>query len=234
MDGPVAVVGGSGKVAQQCVKQLVAKDHKVVAVGRDASKLEELFGPSPLVKCVSADVEKPETLKAAFQGVSGVINASSGKGYWSAEGVDNKGSGNVAQAARAAGAKHVVMVSSALVTTKNRLNPVRMMLNSFRWGLMDSKLRGEDRLRNSGIPYTVVRPGGLTDDGGGASQLLINQGDKGSPGRVSRADVAAVCIAALEHPEKSAGRTIELAAQFADPPTPLTTVFDGTVPDSTA
>lgn len=78
MDGPVAVVGGSGKVAQQCVKQLVAKDHKVVAVGRDASKLEELFGPSPLVKCVSADVEKPETLKAAFQGVSGVINASSG------------------------------------------------------------------------------------------------------------------------------------------------------------
>lgn len=63
---------------------------------------------------------------------------------------------------------------------------------------------------------------------------VSDQGDKGSPGRVSRADVAAVCIAALEHPEKSAGRTIELAAQFADPPTPLTTVFDGTVPDSTA
>ena len=78
VDSPVAVVGGSGGVAQQCVKQLLAKDHQVVAVGRDAAKLQGLFGSSPLLKCISADVEQPDTLKAAFAGVSAVINASSG------------------------------------------------------------------------------------------------------------------------------------------------------------
>lgn len=55
---------------------------------------------------------------------------------------------------------------------------------------------GEEVLRKSGLPYTVVRPGGLTDDPAGQAQLAVAQGDKSS-GRVARADVAAVAVAAL-------------------------------------
>lgn len=51
-------------------------------------------------------------------------------------------------------------------------------------------------LRKSGLPYAVVRPGGLTDDPAGQAQLAVAQGDKSS-GRVARADVAAVAVAAL-------------------------------------
>lgn len=55
---------------------------------------------------------------------------------------------------------------------------------------------GEELLRKAGLPYTVVRPGGLTDDPAGQAQLAVAQGDKSS-GRVARADVAAVAVAAL-------------------------------------
>lgn len=42
------------------------------------------------------------------------------------------------------------------------------------------------------------------------------QGDQGSPGRVSRADVASVAIAALDHREVSDRKTIELASKASD------------------
>ena len=35
---------------------------------------------------------------------------------------------------------HVVLVSSALVTPKNRFSPIRLILNNIRWGLMDAKV----------------------------------------------------------------------------------------------
>ncbi len=70
-----------------------------------------------------------------------------------------QGVANTAEAAKKVGAERVVLVSSALVTPKNRFHPIRLILNNIRWGLMDSKYRGEELLRKSSVPYTIVRPG---------------------------------------------------------------------------
>ena len=48
---------------------------------------------------------------------------------------------------------------------------MRVLLNNIRWGLMDEKLNGEEALRASGAPYTIVRPGGLTNQPGGKAKL---------------------------------------------------------------
>lgn len=45
------------------------------------------------------------------------------------------------------------------------------MLNNMRYGLMDEKLAGEAALRDSGVPFTIVRPGGLVDKEGGKAEL---------------------------------------------------------------
>ena len=42
-------------------------------------------------------------------------------------------------------------------------HPIRMILNNVRWGLMDAKFAGEELLRGSALPYTVVRPGGCPE-----------------------------------------------------------------------
>jgi uncharacterized protein YbjT (DUF2867 family) len=60
---------------------------------------------------------------------------------------------------------------------------------------------GENTLRSSGVPYTIVRPAGLSNAPGGQSELIIGQGDHPLKGRaqISRADVARVCVEALRY-----------------------------------
>jgi uncharacterized protein YbjT (DUF2867 family) len=74
-----------------------------------------------------------------------------------------------------------------------------MFLNLLSGDALKWKAKGEAHLRASGVPYTIVRPGGLVDEPGGQTGLDFQQGDEGS-GRIARADVAAVMIAALDRP----------------------------------
>ena len=41
--------------------------------------------------------------------------------------------------------------------------------------MMDAKLKGEDYLRKSGVPYTIVRPGGLSNDLPGQVRLVAGE-----------------------------------------------------------
>lgn len=97
-----------------------------------------------------------------------------------------------------------VLVSSAGVTRPGRpgLNleeePPAVRLNDQLGGILTWKLRGEEAVRASGIPYTIVRPCALTEEPGG-KQLVFEQGDN-IRGKVSREDVAELCIQALAQP----------------------------------
>ena len=62
--------------------------------------------------------------------------------------------------------------------------------------ILMAKAAGEAALRSSGVPYTIVRPGGLTDEPGGKNTVAFAQADSGM-GRIPRADVATVCVEAL-------------------------------------
>ncbi|KAK4399270.1 hypothetical protein Sango_1402500 [Sesamum angolense] len=57
---------------------------------------------------------------------------------------------------------------------------------------------GEDLIRESGIPYTIVRPCALTEEPAGAD-LIFDQGDN-ITGKISREEVARICVAAIESP----------------------------------
>lgn len=58
---------------------------------------------------------------------------------------------------------------------------MRLLLNALRWRLMDAKWAGEAALRGSGLPFAIVRPGGLTNGAPGEAQL-----DAGARARGSR------------------------------------------------
>ncbi|KAF6173138.1 hypothetical protein GIB67_028436 [Kingdonia uniflora] len=57
---------------------------------------------------------------------------------------------------------------------------------------------GEDLIRESEIPYTIIRPCALTEEPAGAD-LIFEQGDN-ITGKISREEVAHICVAALESP----------------------------------
>ncbi|NEQ23470.1 MAG: NAD(P)H-binding protein, partial [Microcoleus sp. SIO2G3] len=98
-----------------------------------------------------------------------------------------------------------ILVSSAGVTRPNRpdLNleeePPAVRMNDQLGGILTWKLRGEDVVRSSGLPYTIIRPCALTEESGGQT-LRFDQGDN-LKGKVSREDIAALCVAALKLPQ---------------------------------
>ncbi|CAO2823499.1 unnamed protein product [Amaranthus hypochondriacus] len=95
-----------------------------------------------------------------------------------------------------------VHVSSAGVTRPDRpgldlsKQPPAVRLNKELDFILTYKLKGEDLLRESGIPYTIVRPCALTEEPAGAD-LIFGQGDN-ITGKISREEVARICVAALE------------------------------------
>ncbi|AKG20639.1 CIA30 family protein [Calothrix sp. 336/3] len=94
-----------------------------------------------------------------------------------------------------------VLVSSAGVTRPGRpgINldeePPAVRLNDQLGGILTWKLKGEDSIRNSGIPYTIIRPCALTEEAGN-KEIIVEQGDN-IRGKISRDDVAEICLQAL-------------------------------------
>ncbi|XP_020689800.1 uncharacterized protein LOC110104866 isoform X3 [Dendrobium catenatum] len=97
-----------------------------------------------------------------------------------------------------------VHVSSAGVTRPDRpgldlsKQPPAVRLNKELNFILTYKLKGEDLIRESGIPYSIIRPCALTEEPAGAD-VIFDQGDN-ITGKISREEVARICIAALESP----------------------------------
>eukprot|EP00879_Flechtneria_rotunda_P021789 GHRR01022975.1.p2 GENE.GHRR01022975.1~~GHRR01022975.1.p2 ORF type:complete len:185 (+),score=65.55 GHRR01022975.1:299-853(+) len=106
-----------------------------------------------------------------------------------------------------------VHVSSAGVTRPNRpgidveQEPPAVKLNDALGGLLTYKLAGEDVVRSSGVPAAIVRPCALTEEPAGAP-VQIDQGDT-IKGKISREDVAELCVSLLEQPVAT-GVTFEI------------------------
>ncbi len=109
-----------------------------------------------------------------------------------------------------------ITISSAGVTRPGRpgLNleeePPAVRMNDQLGGILTWKLRGEDAVRESGIPYTIIRPCALTEEPGGQA-LIFEQGDN-IRGKVSREDIAELCVEVLEQP-KACNITFEVKEQ---------------------
>ena len=71
-----------------------------------------------------------------------------------------------------------------------------------------AKGKADAELQASGLDYTIIRPGRLTDDPGSGRVTLAEQVDRG---QVSRDDVAAVLVAALDEPA-TIGKTLALVS----------------------
>ena len=209
----VLVAGATGKTGALVVAQLQAKGYPVRAFVRDAAKAAERLGPE--VEAVVGDLKDRASIAAALDGVDAIINAA-GSGAPAAadnmpEHVDFEGARNLADAAAAAGVGHYVLVSSMGATQDDhQLN--RLFNNILIW-----KRRGEEAVAASGIPYTIIRPGGLNDGPGNEQTVIFEQGDLPGPEKaISRADVARVCVATLQD-EEARNKVFEIYARDGEP-----------------
>jgi uncharacterized protein YbjT (DUF2867 family) len=124
--------------------------------------------------------------------------------------VDNVGTCRLIDAAKQAGIKKVVMVSSILTNGRawgQEKSPGFVVTNAF-GNVLDEKLVAEKYLRASGIDYTIVRPGGLKAKAPSGA-LLISGEDTLLAGEISRDLVADVCVASLTD-KKASNKVLEI------------------------
>jgi uncharacterized protein YbjT (DUF2867 family) len=207
----VLVAGATGRTGQHVVRQLLDDGYKVRALVRDRDSAFENLGPD--VELIVGDVTMPDSLEPAFAGASKVISAigsTTKEGPGSPEFIDYAGNNNLVDAAVAANVQQFVLVSSMGVTHEK--HPLNKMMNN----LLIWKFRSEEYLRNSGLSYTIIRPGGLHDKPAGEQLIVFEQADIIKITGISRADVAAVCVAAIQYPQ-AIDKTFEVFA-VKEPP----------------
>ncbi|KAL9248340.1 hypothetical protein vseg_021673 [Gypsophila vaccaria] len=232
----VLVVGGSGGVGQIIVASLLDRDIKVRLLVRDPEKATKLFGEQDEEKLQirQGDTRNQEDLDPSIvEGVTHVICCTGTTAFpsrrWDGdntpERVDWDGVRNLVSILPST-LKRFILVSSVGVTKFNEL-PWSIM-NLF--GVLKYKKMGEDFVRDSGVPFTIIRPGRLTDGpytsydlntllkatAGERRAVLIGQGDK-LVGEVSRLVVAEACIQALDI-ESTEGEIFEINSVKGDGP----------------
>jgi len=214
----VLVIGATGRTGGSVLAAL-GDDYRVRALVRDLDRARAKLPAN--VALFLGDVRQPETLTPAFEGARFVISAVGarfvGQGELddpmnTAEFVDYEGVKHLAGAARTTGVEHFVLISAMGVT--NPEHPLNRFNNIMTW-----KLKGEDALRASGVPYTIVRPGGLTDEAGGTLGTLVTQGDKHGAGQTNRIDVTRICVRALTDPA-ARNVTLEVVKDASQPVVP--------------
>jgi uncharacterized protein YbjT (DUF2867 family) len=194
--GLVLVIGATGGTGARLVQALRRRGYRVRALARDAVKAAQLAAQD--VEIVAGDVQAESDVARALAGVTAVLSALGSRAVGDpaqAEAIEHVAVARLARLAAAAGVRRFVLCSSMGVESPEVMPALAAILSA--------KRRGELALIASGVPCTVVRPGGLTDAPGGGDGFQRNV--RAAPrlagfGQISRADVAEVMAEALSQP----------------------------------
>ncbi len=190
----IAVVGGHGAVARHLLHDLRRSEHTPVALVRNEAYRAELEGRGAEVRPLDIERDDAAAFAAVFAGCTAVVFAAGGGPDGNVERkrtVDLEGSLKSIEGARLAGIDRFVQISAIDVD-----NPVPEGTSEVWAAYVAAKRDADQALRDSGLAWTILRPGRLTDE---PATGLVALGDDVPRGDVTRADVAAVVAAVLDH-----------------------------------
>lgn len=186
----VALFGATGGTGREVLAQGLALGHEFQALVRDPSRLGPVSEQGPEgVQVTTGDVLVPLAVAATVRGADAVICVLGSHG--SATPVEARGTAVIIEAMQAAGMRRLIAVTSMGVgDSVQQVAPVfRVIMQLTLKKIMAAKEEQEGMIRASGLDWTIVRPGGLTD--GPRTGRYQSGTDKAiRAGRVSRADVA--------------------------------------------
>ena len=194
----VVVAGGHGKVGLNLLRLLAERGHRARGLVRNPDHVPDLADLG--AEAVVCDMEALDDLSGCCTGADAVVFAA---GAGPGSGPERKRTVDLGAAVKLmdAGVRRYVMVSAISAGRPDEWSePMRPYY--------EAKAEADRRLEESGLEYTIVRPGSLTDDPGTG---LVTVGTDLDRGEVPRDDVAAVLLAVLETPT-SIGKTFELVS----------------------
>jgi uncharacterized protein YbjT (DUF2867 family) len=197
----VVIAGGHGQIAMRLERLLAERGHRARGLIRKPEQASDLtaLGAEPVV----CDLEGSDDVAPAVAGADAVVfaaGAGPGSGAERKRTMDYGGAVRLIEAARAAGVRRYLIVSSiGAHDPGGSSGPMGPYLQA--------KHDADMAVEQSGLDYTIVRPGSLTDDPG--TGLVTATTSMGGRGPVPRDDVAATLFAALQI-DSTIGKTFEL------------------------
>lgn len=207
----IAIVGGHGQVARQLHPLLLEAGHTPVALVRRPEQAEELRAQGVETRMLDIERDDAGAFGAAFDGCHAVVFAAGGGPDGNIERkrtVDLEGTLKSLEGAKQAGIHRFVQLSAIDVD-----KPVADDTPDVWKAYVAAKRDSDAAVRDSGLDWTIIRPGRLTDEPGTGQVAL---GPDVERAEVPRADVAAV-IAEVLHTGGGIGKQWNLVSG----PTPV-------------
>jgi putative NADH-flavin reductase len=194
----ITIFGASRGVGRAAVDTAVARGHAVTAVARSAG-----FASAGAARTIVGDVLQDDVVARALDGADGVIvalgTAPSKREHPAQQQVCSRGTQAILGGMKRQGQRRIVVVSSYGIgpTAARRPFPFNLVAATLLKDVMADKERQEALIRESDTEWTIAQPLGLTDAPATGRAFISLDGGYGGT-RVARADVAAVCVTALE------------------------------------
>jgi uncharacterized protein YbjT (DUF2867 family) len=183
----ITIAGANGQIAKLLHPKLINAGHEVRGIIRKEEQANSLkkLGVEPVV----ADMEAEDDLSDAVGNADAVLfaaGAGPGSGADRKWSVDRDGAIKLIEACKANGIRRYVMISAMGLETPRGSEVFQVY--------QKAKLQADNALKESGLDYTIVKPGRLTND---PPKERIRVGKNLNSGEVPRADVAAVLSAVI-------------------------------------
>lgn len=191
----VAIAGGHGKIALRLTRLLAGRGDQALGVIRRAEHGDDVRAAGGEPVLCDIEHEPVQALARAVAGCDAVVFAA---GAGAGSGIERKWTVDYAGAVKlmASGIDRYVMVSSI------GADPATAGDDVFA-AYLRAKGQADAELMASGLAYTIVRPGPLTDESGTGSVELLDHDERRE---ITRDDTAAVLASVLQEP-RLAGRT---------------------------
>ncbi|MGO3885085.1 MAG: SDR family oxidoreductase [Mycetocola sp.] len=196
----IVIAGGHGHIGLLLSRQLRDQGDHPIALIRNPDHSDDVSaaGAEPCV--VDLEHIELDDLASRISGADAVVfaaGAGPGSGAARKLTVDRDGAILLAAAAQLAGVNRFVMISAM---SADDFDPDSDEVFQI---YLRAKADADRSLRNSDLDWTIIRPGGLTDDGPTGHVTIAERTGRGD---ISRADVAALVVASLSEPKTASAQ----------------------------
>ncbi|MGN7778991.1 SDR family oxidoreductase [Mycolicibacterium sp. 22603] len=202
----VVIAGGHGQIALILERLLAERGDTAVGLVRNPAHVPDVEAVGAEAEVLDLERTSVSALAELLGGADAVVfaaGAGPGSGVARKQTVDRDAAILLADAAEAAGVPRYVMVSAISADDRSLDDGYDDVYRAYIRAKADADADVRER---PALDSTIVRPGRLTDDAGTGRVRIAESTGRGE---IPRADVAAVLLAVLDHPD-TAGRTFEL------------------------
>lgn len=247
----VLLTGAGGRTGRLVFEKLIADtdNFNVTGIVHNLQKAKDTYGS--VENLVEGDVTNPESFVDQMKGKDALIVLTSASPRMNEpvpgqppsfrfddggtpEIVEWQGGKNQIDSAKENGLKHVIFVGSMGSTDDN--HPLNKLGNG---NILKFKRKAEMYLIDSGIPYTIINPAGLTNDPDSERELILGNGDKlfsiydQRSCSIPRGDIARVVFSALTN-EAARNKAFDIIGRpigDGQPTVDVSTLFSTAGPD---